>query len=56
MRTVDEPNMNVAERRPWERPSLTAIGTVAEILKGGNEKVTLERSDTGDVRKSRGLT
>ena len=54
MRTVEKQALNAPERRPWEPPSLKAIGTVAEILEGGGGKQSILASDSGDVHKPNG--
>ncbi len=38
-------------RRPWQRPSITAAGTVGEILRGGNGKLSTTTGDPGEPRK-----
>ena len=43
-----------SDRRPWEAPSLKAVGTVAEILQGGEGKASILASDSGDIHKPKG--
>lgn len=38
----------------WLKPELKDAGTIAEILKGGGGKLSIETSDTGDIRKPKG--
>ena len=38
----------------WVRPTVTDAGTIAEILKGGGGKLSIETTDTGDIRKPKG--
>lgn len=38
----------------WKKPEMKDAGTVAEILKGGGGKTSIETADTGDIRKPKG--
>ena len=38
----------------WKKPEMKSAGTVADILKGGGGKMSVETNDTGDVRKPKG--
>jgi hypothetical protein len=38
----------------WVPPAVKDAGTVGDILKGGGGKMSLETSDTGDIRKPKG--
>jgi hypothetical protein len=43
-----------AMRRPWTVMTLTHLGNVVELLKGGGGKLSPVAADSGDVRKPRG--
>lgn len=38
-------------RLPWVRPTLQPVGTLGDVLKGGNEKVSVVTGDPGEPRK-----
>ena len=38
----------------WVAPEIKEAGTIADILKGGGGKLSVETTDTGDVRKPKG--
>ena len=38
----------------WVAPEVKEAGTIADILKGGGGKLSIETTDTGDVRKPKG--
>ena len=47
--------MSVKPGKPvWKKPEMKAAGTVADILKGGGGKTSVETNDTGDIRKPKG--
>jgi hypothetical protein len=47
--------MNAKSVKPqWKKPEMKDAGTVAEILKGGGGKTSVETNDTGDIRKPKG--
>jgi hypothetical protein len=41
-------------RPEWVKPELKNAGTIADILKGGGGKLSIETNDTGDIRKPKG--
>ena len=43
---VDSPT-----RQPWETPTLKAVGTVGDVLKGGGGKDSVNPADPGEARK-----
>ena len=43
-----------AGKQNWTKPVVKDAGTVAEILKGGGGKMSIETNDTGDIRKPKG--
>ena len=43
-----------ATKPNWTAPVAKNAGTVADILKGGGGKLSIETNDTGDVRKPKG--
>jgi len=47
-------NTTKATKPGWKKPEVKAAGTVAEILKGGGGKLSVETNDTGDIRKPKG--
>ena len=38
------------ERKPWTTPRLAYRGSVAEILKSGNGKLSITLADSGEMR------
>ena len=40
--------------RAWERPTVTAVGTVGDVLKGGGGKNSPSPADPGESRKPKG--
>ena len=40
--------------RAWERPTVTAVGTVGDVLKGGGGKNSPSPADPGESRKPSG--
>ena len=54
MRPLDTKSSTVPPRRPWERPSLREVGTVGEVLEGGEGKASILLADSGDSRKPKG--
>ncbi len=40
--------------RAWERPTVAAVGTVGDVLKGGGGKDSPSPPDPGDSRKPKG--
>jgi hypothetical protein len=38
-------------RQPWQRPALKSVGTVGDVLQGGNGKVTVIVGDPGEPQK-----
>ena len=36
-------------KHPWERFRLTKIGNVADVVRGGGGKLSIETDDTGDI-------
>jgi len=43
-----------SDRPNWTKPAVKPAGTLAEILKGGGGKTSVDAPDTGDVRKPKG--
>jgi len=41
-------------RRAWQRPTIAAVGTVGDVLKGGGGKNSPSPADPGDSRKPKG--
>ena len=41
-------------RRPWTPMTLSYVGHVAEVIKGGGGKLSLQANDSGDSRKPKG--
>jgi hypothetical protein len=41
-------------RNRWERPAIQKVGTVADVLKGGEGKLSASAGDPGDQRKPSG--
>ena len=41
-------------RRAWERPTVAAVGTVGDVLKGGGGKNSPSPADPGESRKPMG--
>ena len=41
-------------RRAWERPTVAAVGTVGDVLKGGGGKNSPSPADPGESRKPKG--
>jgi hypothetical protein len=39
------------EKKPWQRPELTAVGSVGDVLQGGTGKVTVIVGDPGEPQK-----
>jgi len=54
MRPLDEQTSKKPASRPWQRPSLKPVGTVAEVLEGGGGKHSPMTADPGDNRKPSG--
>jgi hypothetical protein len=45
-----------SKKRVWERPKVTAVGSVGSLLKGGGGKLSIVQDDSGDQpRKPKGL-
>ncbi len=42
------------KKRPWEKPALTYVGNVGQVLQGGGGKLTPNPNDPGEVRKPKG--
>lgn len=42
-------------RQSWQTPELRQVGTVGEILQGGDNKVTVVTGDPGEPRKVPGM-
>ena len=40
--------------RAWDRPTVTAVGTVGDVLKGGGGKNSPSPADPGESRKPSG--
>lgn len=40
--------------RPWERPTVTAVGSVGDVLKSGGGKNSPSPADPGESRKPKG--
>jgi len=38
----------------WVKPAVKDAGTVADIVKGGGGKLSVQTTDTGDVMKPKG--
>jgi hypothetical protein len=52
-----KPNKRVSgrkDRHPWEPPTLKAVGTVGEVLRGGGGKQSITGGDPGENRKEKG--
>lgn len=45
---------NTPPRRTWTPPSLQAVGTVGDVLRGGGGKNSPSPADPGEVRKPKG--
>jgi hypothetical protein len=45
---------NKKPRPEWITPRAKDAGTIADILKGGGGKLSVETTDTGDIRKPKG--
>jgi hypothetical protein len=43
-----------APAKTWQRPAITEVGTIADVLKGGGGKLSPNAADTGDIRKPQG--
>jgi hypothetical protein len=54
MKALDKQTSTTPQRRPWEQPTLKAVGTVGEILEGGSGKASILASDSGDIHKPNG--
>lgn len=37
--------------QPWETPSVKAVGTVGDVLRGGGGKDSVNPADPGEIRK-----
>ena len=46
-----DPSTQSHNRQTWERPVLTYVGNVGEVLQAGGGKLTPSPSDPGEVRK-----
>ena len=44
----------VPERSKWTRPTLTYVGHVGDVLKGGGGKLSTSPADPGESRKPPG--
>jgi len=42
------------DRRTWERPKVTMVGTIGGVLQGGQGKLSVTSGDPGDSRKQSG--
>jgi len=42
------------DRKSWTRPTITPVGNVAEVIRGGGGKLTIQLNDVGDVNKPKG--
>jgi hypothetical protein len=51
MNTFKTPASEIPDRRPWEPPTVKAVGTVGEVLKQGGGKITKTGGDPGEARK-----
>ena len=40
--------------KTWEPPAVKQVGTIADVLKGGADKLSIQAADPGDVRKPKG--
>ncbi len=38
-------------KHPWEKFRLTKVGNVADVVRGGEGKLSLQANDSGDIRK-----
>ena len=47
-------NNEKAGKPSWVKPAIKDAGTVAEIVKGGGGKLSVQTTDTGDTRKPKG--
>ena len=45
---------NDIPRPDWTKPVVKDAGTIADILKGGGGKTSVQATDTADPRKSKG--
>lgn len=54
--SVENNQEKLASRGKWTAPTLSAVGTVASVLRGGGGKITVMTEDTGDTpRQPKGL-
>jgi hypothetical protein len=42
------------KKRRWERPVLTYVGNVGQVLQAGGGKLTPSPNDPGEIRKPKG--
>ena len=49
--TATAKQVETRSRRDWTRPAVKSAGTVGEILKGGNGKLTIITGDPGEPQK-----
>jgi hypothetical protein len=48
---IDSNRPDRQPRRAWQRPTLTSVGTVADVVQGGNGKLTVITGDPGEPQK-----
>jgi hypothetical protein len=55
MNTFNKPAPHpTRDRRPWEPPAVKMVGTIGEVLQGGEGKLSVTGGDPGESRKQRG--
>ena len=47
--------LTIDEKKTWETPKLTQVGSVTTLVLGGGGKLSIIADDQGDIRKPRGL-
>ena len=52
--TIMTPTGNAAQKKDWRTPTLSEVGRVARVVRGGGGKLSLAGGDPGENRKQQG--
>ena len=47
------PSSVKTEKKPWEKPKLSYVGEVEDVVQGGEGKLTQVAADPGEFKKTR---
>lgn len=52
--TIIEPTGAPAEKQAWRKPTLSEVGCVTRVVRGGGGKLSIIGGDPGEGRKQKG--